>query len=72
MGLTSLRPRAPAHKLPPSLAPGRTFPCCAFPSSPAKTGRPIINMFPFPLVPPRLCTHSPTSSTHGYNYLTTS
>lgn len=59
------RPRAPAHKLPPSLATGRTsFPCCAFPSSPAKTGRPIINLFPFPLVPPRLCTHSPTSGTH--------
>lgn len=30
------------------------LPVC--PSSPAKIGRPIINMFPFPLVPPRLCT----------------
>lgn len=42
-------------------------PGCAFPSarsSPAKIGRLIINMFLFPLVPPRLCSHRPWSGTH--------
>lgn len=63
MDLTSFLP-GPLHtRCRPSLAPG-SLPCCAFPSSPAKTGRPIINLFPFPLVPPCLCTHSLPRQVH--------
>lgn len=44
------------------------LPVC--PSSPAKTGRPIINLFPFPLAPPSLCTHSRPYRVHtAHRYL---